>query len=165
MGSDIPYLENSFFGSFYNKFNESFTGKISYKLKSINSFESSKDIKLSDRLFLSSKDLHGFKLKSYGPKVDNDYVGGNYAYSTTFSSTVPNFLPESWNASSSIFIDAGNVWGTDFEVANEADQLRSSIGMGFSWISPLGPISISYAEPIQKNSSDEIENFNFCQNI
>ena len=161
LGSDIPYLNNNFFGSFYNKFNESFIGTIRYKVKSINSFDSSKHIKLSDRLFLSENELRGFKFRSYGPKVGNDFVGGNYSYATTFSSTFPNFLPESWNASSSIFIDAGNVWGTDFEVANEADQLRSSIGMGFSWISPLGPISISYAEPIQKNSSDEIENFNF----
>ena len=52
LGSDIPYLQNSIFGSFYNKFNESFIGTIRYKVKSINSFESSKDIKLSDRSVL-----------------------------------------------------------------------------------------------------------------
>ena len=161
LGSDIPYLQNSIFGSFYNKFNESFTGTIRYKVKSINSFESSKDIKLSDRLFLSDNELRGFKFRSFGPKVEKDFIGGNYSYSTTFSSTVPNFLPESWNSSSSIFFDVGNVWGTDFEVTNEANQMRSSIGLGFSWFSPIGPIAVSYAEPIQKSSSDEIEKFNF----
>ena len=161
LGSDIPYLQNSIFGSFYNKFNESFIGTIRYKVKSINSFESSKDIKLSDRLFLSDNELRGFKFRSYGPKVDKDYIGGNYSYSTTFSSTVPNFLPESWNSSSSVFLDVGNIWGTDFEVTNEANQMRSSIGLGFSWFSPIGPIAVSYAEPIQKSSSDEIEKFNF----
>ena len=161
LGSDIPYLQNSIFGSFYNKFNDSFIGTIRYKVKSINSFESSKDIKLSDRLFLSDNELRGFKFRSYGPKVDKDYIGGNYSYSTTFSSTVPNFLPESWNSSSSVFLDVGNIWGTDFEVTNEANQMRSSIGLGFSWFSPIGPIAVSYAEPIQKSSSDEIEKFNF----
>jgi len=161
LGSDIPYLQNSIFGSFYNKFNESFIGTIRYKVKSINSFESSKDIKLSDRLFLSDNELRGFKFKSYGPKVGNDFVGGNYSYTTTFSSTVPNFLPETWSASSTIFLDVGNVWGTDFEVTHESNQMRSSIGLGFSWFSPIGPIAVSYAEPIQKNSSDELEKFNF----
>ena len=161
LGSDIPYLQNSIFGSFYNKFNESFIGTIRYKVKSINSFENSKDIKLSDRLFLSENELRGFKFRSFGPKVDKDFIGGNYSYSTTFSSTVPNFLPESWNSSSSVFLDVGNIWGTDFEVINEANQMRSSIGLGFSWFSPIGPIAMSYAEPIQKSSSDEIEKFNF----
>ena len=161
LGSDIPYLKNSVFGTFYNKFNESFVGTIRYNIKSINSFESSKDIKLSDRLFLTDNELRGFKFKSFGPKVGNDFIGGNYSYSTTLSSTIPNFLPESWNSSSTVFLDAGNIWGTDFEVSNEANTMRSSIGLGFSWFSPIGPVAISYAEPIQKNSSDEIEKFNF----
>ena len=155
-------MQNSIFGSFYNKFNESFTGTIRYKVKSINSFESSKDIKLSDRLFLSENELRGFKFRSYGPKVDNDYVGGNYSYSTTFSSTVPNGLPESWNSSTSIFLDTGSVWGTDFaSSANDSNEFRSSAGLGFSWFSPIGPIAVSYAEPIKKSSSDKIEKFNF----
>ena len=161
LGSDIPYLSNSLSGSFLNKFSESFIGKINYNVNSINSFESSKDIKLSDRLFLSESQLRGFKLRSYGPKVGNDYIGGNYSYSSTISTTVPNGLPESWNSSSVLFLDVGNVWGTDFDVANEANQLRSSFGVGFSWTSPIGPISLSYAEPIQKNPSDKIENFSF----
>jgi outer membrane protein insertion porin family len=161
LGSDIPYLSNNFFGSFYNKFSESFIGSIRYKAKSINSFESSKDIKLSDRLFLSENELRGFKYRSYGPKVGNDYIGGNYAIATTLATTVPNYLPESWNSSSSLFLDAGNIWGTDFDVTTEASEMRSSIGVGLSWFSPIGPISLSYAEPIQKNASDKIENFNF----
>jgi outer membrane protein insertion porin family len=161
LGSDIPYLNNSFFGAFYNKFSESFIGTIRYKAKSINSFESSKDIKLSDRLFLSENELRGFKYRSYGPKVGDDYIGGNYAIATTFATTVPNYLPESWNSSSSLFLDAGNIWGTDFDVTTEASEMRSSIGVGLSWFSPIGPISLSYAEPIQKSASDKIENFNF----
>tara|TARA_B110000971_G_scaffold173750_1_gene178772 strand:+ start:155 stop:2410 length:2256 start_codon:yes stop_codon:yes gene_type:complete len=161
LGSDIPYLSNHFFGTFYNKFSESFIGTIRYNAKSINSFESSKDIKLSDRLFLSDSELRGFKYRSYGPKVGKDYIGGNYALATTFSTTFPNYLPESWNSSSSLFLDVANIWGTDFAVTTEASELRSSVGVGLSWFSPLGPISLSYAEPIQKSTSDQIENFNF----
>lgn len=161
LGSEIPYLKNRIFGSFYNKFSDSYVGTIQYQVSSINSLESKKDIKLSDRLFLSDNNLRGFKFRSYGPKVEKDFIGGNYSYSTTFATTVPNFLPESWNSSSSVFFDAGNIWGTDFEVSNEANQMRSSVGLGISWFSPIGPITVSYAEPVQKSSSDEIEKFNF----
>ena len=161
LGSDIPFLSNSFFGSFHNKFNELFVGTIRYKIKSINTFESSKDIKLSDRLFLSSNELRGFKYKSFGPKVENDFVGGNYAYASSFSSTVPNYLPESWNSSSNIFLDVGNLWGSDFTGTTDSDKLRSSVGVGFSWFSPVGPLSITYAEPIQKTATDKLEKFNF----
>ena len=161
LGSKIPYLKNRIFGSFYNKFSDSYVGTIRYQVSSINSFESKKDIKLSDRLFLSDNNLRGFKFRSYGPKVEKDFIGGNYSYSTTLASTVPNFLPESWKSSSSVFFDVGNIWGTDFEVSNEANQMRSSVGLGISWFSPIGPITVSYAEPVQKSSSDEIEKFNF----
>ena len=161
LGSEIPYLKNRIFGSFYNKFNDLFVGTIRYEVNSINSFENKKDIKLSDRLFLADNSLRGFKFKSYGPKVEKDFVGGNYSYSTTFATTVPNFLPETWNSSSSVFFDVGNVWGTDFGVTEESNKMRSSVGFGFSWFSPMGPLAISYAEPIQKSSSDEIEKFNF----
>ena len=161
IGSDIPYLSNTFYGSFYNKFSESFIGKINYNVNSINSFETSKDIKLSDRLFLSENQLRGFKYKSFGPMVDKDFIGGNYSYSTSFSTTVPNGLPETWNSSSSFFLDVGNVWGSDFDVTSEGNKIRSSVGVGLSWNSPIGPIGLSYAEPIQKSSFDEVENFTF----
>jgi outer membrane protein insertion porin family len=32
-------------------------------------------------------------------------------------------------------------------------------GIGLSWLSPLGPISIDWAEPFIKNTEDETENF------
>jgi len=35
------------------------------------------------------------------------------------------------------------------------------MGVGLSWKSPLGPLSISYAQPITKKNSDDVEQFNF----
>ena len=70
-------------------------------------------------------------------------------------------MPEKWNAVSNIFFDIGNLWGVDDNSTGDSNKIRSSIGLGFSWISPLGPISITYAEPLSKANSDDIENFNF----
>ena len=108
-------MKNRIFGSFYNKFSDSYVGTIRYQVSSINSFESKKDIKLSDRLFLSDNNLRGFKFRSYGPKVDKDFIGGNYSYSTTFASTVPHMFPASKKTLDEEFQDSGKKLGTVLE--------------------------------------------------
>ena len=40
-------------------------------------------------------------------------------------------------------------------------QLRYSIGVGIAWISPLGPLKISYAYPLNKKPEDRIQQFQF----
>ena len=158
--SDIPYISNSIFGSFYSELAEDFVGTIKYRIKSINSF-GDKDIKLSDRIFLSDSELRGFTFRGTGPKVDGEFIGGNYSYSTNFSTTVPNGLPDSWGATTNIFFDVANVWGTDFSEGVDSNKIRSSTGVGFEWVSPVGPVTFTYALPISKGSTDSIENFKF----
>ena len=159
--SDIPFISNSFFGSYYNEFSEKFIGTIRYRVQSINSFDGS-PVKLSDRLFVSSDTLRGFGQRQIGPKIDNIYVGGNYSYSSSFSTSFPTGIPDTWNIGTSLFLDIGNVWGSDFDgLTSNENQIRSSVGIGLSWTSPLGPLSFSLAEPISKASSDTIEKFSF----
>ena len=157
--SDIPYLSNSFFGSFYNEYKPNFIGSIKYNLSSINGFD--ENIKFSDRLFVTANNLRGFSSRGIGPKLDNDFIGGNYSFFTSLSSTIPNGLPEKWNAQTNIFFDSANVWGVDDNSTDDSNYIRTSVGFGFSWISPLGPISITYAEPITKKSTDDVQQFDF----
>ena len=157
--SDVPYINNKIFGSVYHEYIDNFIGSIKYKLESINGVN--KDVKFSDRLFVGSNNLRGFSNRGIGPKLDNDFIGGNYSFYSSFSSTIPNGMPEKWNATTNIFLDTANVWGVDDNSTDDSNFLRSSIGVGLSWISPLGPLSISYAQPITNKSSDDIEQFNF----
>ncbi len=159
-GSDIPYLSNNISGSFYNEFSQDFIGTIKYRVKSINSINN-KDVMLSDRIFLSGSELRGFKHRSVGPMVDNEFIGGNYSYSTNFSTSFPNGLPDKWNTKSSLFFDVANVWGVDFESPDDSSKIRSSVGIGVSWVSPVGPISFTLAKAISKDSKDEVETFSF----
>lgn len=158
--SDIPYISNNVFGSFYNGFSEDFIGTIKYKIKSINSIND-KDVKLSDRIFLSDNELRGFGYREVGPKLNSEFIGGNYSYSTSFSTTVPNGLPDKWGTTSNLFFDVANVWGTDFDGIADSDTIRSSVGVGFSWVSPMGPLSFTFAEAISKNSTDALQSFSF----
>jgi outer membrane protein insertion porin family len=45
------------------------------------------------------------------------------------------------------FADAGNVWGEDEKMT--FGSLRASAGLGLSWISPVGPLKLSWGKPIR----------------
>ena len=57
------------------------------------------------------------------------------------------------------FVDAGNVWREGEPLT--WDSLRSSAGLGLSWISPVGPLKLSYGSPVRKQSTDRIQRFQF----
>jgi outer membrane protein insertion porin family len=57
------------------------------------------------------------------------------------------------------FADAGNVW-RDGDNMN-LSTLRSSAGLGLSWISPVGPLKLSYGKPLRVERNDRIQNFQF----
>jgi outer membrane protein insertion porin family len=129
-------------------------------LSSINAFNN-KDVKLSDRKFLSSRKLRGFENYGVGPKDGKDHIGGNYSAYSSIASTIPNPLPDKWNANSIIFFDAGNVWGVDYDSSKDSDKIRSSAGLGLDWISPLGPLSFVFAQTLSSADGDLEESFSF----
>jgi outer membrane protein insertion porin family len=57
------------------------------------------------------------------------------------------------------FADAGNVWREDEKVTGES--IRASAGVGLSWISPVGPLKLSYGTPIRVQRNDRIQRFQF----
>ena len=57
------------------------------------------------------------------------------------------------------YADAGNVWGED--QTTSLDDLRASVGIGISWVSPVGPLKLSYGEPLRKFDHDKIQKLQF----
>ena len=105
--------------------------------------------------------LRGFESYGVGPKDGTDHIGGNYSAYASLSSTIPNPIPDSWNAKSIIFLDTGSVWGVDFDDSLDSNKLRSSVGLSLEWVSPLGPLSITMSENISKADGDLEESFSF----
>ena len=159
-GSDIPYIENNISGIYYYTFSNDFTLSLKSGLNSINALNN-KDVKLSDRKFLNSRNLRGFENYGIGPKDGKDHIGGNYSAYSSISSTVPNPLPDKWNANSIIFFDAGNVWGVDYDSSKDSDKIRSSAGLSLDWISPVGPLSFVFAQILSSADGDLEESFSF----
>ena len=57
------------------------------------------------------------------------------------------------------FVDVGNVYG---EKENwELSEMRVSTGLGLSWISPLGPLRLAFAQPVRKFAGDRIQKLQF----
>ncbi|MAD13777.1 MAG: outer membrane protein assembly factor BamA [Pelagibacteraceae bacterium] len=159
-GSDITYIENNLDAAVYHSISNDYILSLKSGLNTINSI-GDEDIKLSDRKFLRQSKLRGFESYGVGPKDGSDHIGGNYAAYASLSSTIPNPIPDSWNAKSFIFFDAGNVWGVDFDESLDSNKIRSSAGVSLEWVSPLGPLSITLAENISKADGDLEEGFSF----
>ena len=57
------------------------------------------------------------------------------------------------------FIDGGGVWEEDADIA--LDEMRFSAGLSVQWVSPFGPINVSFAKALNDDAQDETESFQF----
>ena len=164
---DLPLLSetatftNTYLFKYFTELYENNVSNISLYLRSSTSLKN-EDIKLSERIILPSSRLRGFERGKIGPKDGEDFIGGNYAAAINFSSTIPQILENSENIDVIFFIDAGNVWGVDyFDGDDEGSEIRSSIGLGLDWLTPIGPLNFTLATAITKAESDKTETFRF----
>ena len=161
MISENNSLTNTYVFSLYNELYEDNVTKFSFFAKAANSLTND-NIKLSERIYLPGSRLRGFVSGGVGPKDGNDFIGGNYASSVNIQTSIPQLLPNIQNMDVSMFFDAGNVWGVDYDSSlNDTNKIRSSIGFGIDWFTLIGPLSASFTHPISKVDTDRTETFKF----
>ncbi len=116
-------------------------------------------------------------------EVSQRSTGGNAMAIMTLELITPTpFLSEDYRNSvrTSIFVDAGNVWDTEFDINRYASLtarqnnyspklvdysdpslIRATAGVSLQWISPMGPLTFSLAKVLKKYDGDLQENFSF----
>lgn len=99
---------------------------------------------------------------------DSDPFGGNVLIEGGAELLFPlPFIKDQRSIRSAFFIDVGNVFSTDCSEYQlncykaDLNELRSSFGVGLSWITGFGPLTFSYAKPINESDDDETEAFQF----
>ena len=123
--------------------------------------------------------VRGFETGSLGPRdIDDSPLGGNRRLNMSLEAYIP--IPGADRTLRGLtFVDAGQVWGLEpqrdangnFVIVNgrpvyekqrlDFGDLRYSIGLGIAWVSPLGPLKLSYAYPLNKKPEDRIQRFQF----
>lgn len=107
-------------------------------------------------------------------------IGGNAKAIAGAELIVPTPFLDEDNTNSvrtSLFIDAANVWDTEFDVDrylhlpedqykklsdySDPTRFRVSAGLSIQWISPMGPMLISFAHPLRKEEDDETKTISF----
>lgn len=111
--------------------------------------------------------VRGYSQNSLGPvdPITGTYLGGSKRIVGNIQFYLP--FPGSqqdrtlrWFA----FADGGQVFGTDGfgnDTAIDFGQMRYSAGIGLSWISPLGPLQLSFAKPLNAKPGDNTQVFQF----
>lgn len=110
--------------------------------------------------------VRGFEPNSLGKKYDYDTdgsdspTGGAARVVSTAALVMPvPFIEDSSTQRISLFVDSGHIY--DDINAVELSELRSAAGIGFSWITPVGPLTFSVAKPIKSEDEDETQVFQF----
>jgi outer membrane protein insertion porin family len=114
---------------------------------------------------------------------DGDPFGGNARLLGSVELLFPvPFVEDQKAVQSYLFFDGGSVFNTEYtqqdlnqyaqknlyinnagdkEYSISMDHMRYSVGLGIDWTTPFGPISVSFAKPIQKSDTDQTQFFQF----
>ncbi len=112
-----------------------------------------------ERFFLGGiRTMRGFEYAKISPTDDNgNRLGGDKMWYTNLEFIFP--IIEEQGIQGLTFFDAGNVLD-DSEDWN-VDNVRTSVGLGLRWLSPLGPISFVYGVNLDPEEDEDSSVFDF----
>lgn len=114
--------------------------------------------------------VRGYQANSLGPRATrakNDYsdpdpFGGNLLTEGSLELIFPTpFAGDTRSMRTAFFVDAGQVFDPDRDYDPELGELRLSAGIGFQWITAVGPLAFSLAKPLNDESGDDTQVFQF----
>ncbi|MGE4528376.1 MAG: outer membrane protein assembly factor BamA [Rhodospirillaceae bacterium] len=126
-----------------------------------------RDVTISHRYFNGGEQkVRGFATAGISPrdKATGDALGGNWSTNESAELTFPLGTPEELGLSAKTFVDMGTIGKYDSMVTKDVDyssSLRMSVGLGFVWRSPMGPVNLTFALPLLKESFDDTEALQF----
>ncbi|MBY3157347.1 outer membrane protein assembly factor BamA [Rhizobium laguerreae] len=128
------------------------------------------DLDFSDHFRTTGELVRGFENGGIGPRdaTTGYLLGGQYYAGASAEAIYPiPVLSDGLGIKGSIFADLGTVWGADGDTVSssgakalyDSASIRSSVGTGIAWDSPLGLFKANFALPLSKEDGDRAQVF------
>jgi outer membrane protein insertion porin family len=174
LGGDVRFLRTSEDVRYYQSINSDLVAMVRGQGGYITGW-GGQQVPMLNNFFGGPSMVRGFAPNGFGPRdltpgSTMDNVGGSMYWATTaeLQSAIPG-VPQEYGLRGSAFVDAGSVFGykgaTSFagqtaQIAN-SNVVRSSVGVGLTWASPFGALTVNYAVPLSKASYDAVQPLSF----
>lgn len=180
-GSDLQFFKVTYSGERFFPITRSWTLRLRTELGYGDGYGNTDRLPFYEHFFAGGfGSVRGFENSTLGPRTTppsefssffdrrGDPFGGNLLIEGSAEIIFPfPFVDDSRQFRPAFFVDVGNVFQTqcpsvatncfDFSV----DDLRYSVGFGVTWLTGMGPMSFSIAQPFQTQDFDEEERFQF----
>lgn len=188
-GSDLSFYKLEYRGQLFKPLTDNYTLRFHTELGYADSFGSTSELPFYEHYYAGGfGSVRGFEDGSLGarstpstgqnpgteldPDQDNLPFGGNVKIIGGAEMLFPlPFVQDQRSLRSSVFWDVGNVFDTNCSSAQEArndescdidfSNMASSVGVGLTWITAMGPLSFSLAMPVMKPEEADTQVFQF----
>ena len=123
---------------------------------------------MSERYFAGGiNSVRGYEYRTLGPREcpedtpdcdDPEVIGGNKQLILKTELHFP--ILDQWGFRGSVFLDQGQAFGPSQNIRLE--DLKRSLGLAMQWQSPIGPVKLSWAFPLNADPSDHKEVLGFA---
>ena len=187
-GSDLSFYKIDYRGQLLTPLSDTYTLRLHTDLGYGDAYGSTSELPFYEHYYAGGfNSVRGFKDSSLGPRgtpstgrypgtwpdPDDDPLpfGGNVLIQGGMELLFPMpFVKDQRSLRTSLFWDVGNVYDTNCSASQkklsdscsiDLGSLASSVGVGLTWITAMGPLSFSLAMPIKKPEDAETQVFQF----
>ena len=167
-GSNLEYYRLIYVAGLYHPLSSDYTLKLRGELGYGDGYGKTPELPFYKNFYAGgSNSVRGYRGRSLGPKdtlPPNDPIGG----STRVLGNTEILFPfpgarENKSLRLSVFVDAGMVYAPSERV--DLGGLRYSTGLAANYFSPIGPISLSWARPLNAKEGDSIDRLQFTLGV
>ncbi len=163
-GSELEYYRTSLSAGIYFPFSRNVTYRLKGELNYGDGYGGTGTLPFYRNYFAGgSNTVRGFRPRSLGPRdiATDRPLGGNKRILANMELYFPMPGTDTDNKAMrlSLFVDSGMVYGPEEQV--DVNTLKYASGLAFSWFSPIGPLSFSYAFPLNSVKEDKVEKIQF----
>ncbi|ECO3812348.1 outer membrane protein assembly factor BamA [Campylobacter jejuni] len=157
LGGDQEFISSSSKFNFYQGLQDYIGYDLIYRYKA--SFYKVWDegyLPINQRIYLGGiRSIRGFESRTVSPKNQwGDEIGGTIAFANSVELSFP--LIDRIKLRGSVFFDYGMIGRKNLD-----EIKRMSTGIGIEWITPIGPLQLVFAKPLNDKKGDDTNSFEF----